>query len=171
MHRTYSLLLAEFITLSQSHNLFPMPPKRKDGSAASTASGPKTKRSKPSFRTPTTAGPDTAEQSEVNSTKNRVVTLRPSASGRRGYRTQALAMTSNSNPASPAGELSHIPDKCDSISHPTEESDIHPTEESDIHPKSGTKSRPKQKNTTTVRPQLIIAGIVLLTRTYNIDKT
>jgi hypothetical protein len=134
-----------------------MPQKRKDDSAASAASGPKTKRSKPSFRTPTTAGPEIAEHSEVNSSKNRVVTLRPSASGRRGYRTQDLAMGSNSNPASPALELSHLPphilDECDSISHPIEESEIYPTEESDKHPKSGTKSRPKQKNTTTVRPQ------------------
>lgn len=151
-----------------------MPPKRKDASAASAASGPKTKRSKPSFRTPTTAGPEAAEQSEVNSTKNRVVTLRPSASGRRGYRTQDLATTSNSNPASPATELlhlpPHIPNECDSISHPTEESDIHPTEESDVHPKSDAKSRPKQKNTTTVRPHSIMAGIIL-TQTYNIDQT
>jgi hypothetical protein len=134
-----------------------MPPKRKDNSATSAAPGPKPKRSKPSFRTPTTAGPESTATSEVNSTKNRVVTLRASASGRRGYRTQDLATTSNSNsnsnPASPAAELSHppsyIPDECDSISHPTE------LEESDIHPQaeSGTKSRPKQKNTTTVRPQ------------------
>jgi hypothetical protein len=138
---------------SQSHNLFLMPPKRKDNSAASAASGPKTKRSKPSFRTPTTADPEIAEHSEVNSSKNRVVTLRPSASGRRGYRTQDLATASNSNPASPALELSHLPPH-DSISHPTEESEIHPTEESDNYLKSDTKSRPKQKNTTTVRKQL-----------------
>jgi hypothetical protein len=130
-----------------------MPPKRKDDSAASAASGPKTKRSKPSFQTPTTGGAEATEQSEVlNSTKNQVVTLRSSASGRRGYRSQDLATTSNSNPASPVAEPSHlpphIPDECDSISHPIEESEL--------HPESGTssKSRPKQKNTTTVRQQL-----------------
>lgn len=149
-----------------------MPPKRKDNSATSTsaASGPKPKRSKPSFRTPTTAGSEATATSEVNSTKNRVVTLRASASGRRGYRTQDLATNSNSNPASPTAEPSHlpshIPDDCDSISHPTE------LEESDIHPQaeSGTKSRPKQKNTTTVRPQLFI-GDISLNRVQYTDKT
>jgi hypothetical protein len=146
-----------------------MPPKRKENSATPAVSGPKPKRSKPTFRTPgpTTAGLEaTTASSEVSSTKNRVVTLRASTSGRRGYRTQDLATPSNSNPASPAAELSdlpsHIPDECDSISHPTEESDIH------LSPGTGTRSRPKQKNTTTVRPQLIIAGISL---TCNIDKT
>jgi hypothetical protein len=138
-----------------------MPPKRKESAATPAASGPKPKRSKTSFRTPTTAAlePATSVASEVGSTstKNRVVTLRASASGRRGYHTQDLATSSNSNPASPAAELSHlpphIPDECDFISHPTEESDLHPTEENDIHPasNSGAKSRPKKKNTTTVR--------------------
>jgi hypothetical protein len=152
-----------------------MPPKRKDNSATPAVSGPKPKRSKPSFRTPTTAGLEvTTAASEVNSTKNRVVTLRASTSGRRGYHTQDLATPSYSNSASPAAELSdlpshipddsisHIPDECDSISHPTEESDIHPSFD------TGTKSRPKQKNTTTVRQQLIIAGISL---TCDTDKT
>ena len=122
-----------------------MPPKRKDNSATSAVSGPKAKRSKstPTFRTPTTAGLEATATSEVNSTKNRIVTLRSSASGsgRRGYRTQDLATGSNSNNASPPAELSHlashtIPDECDSMSHPTEESD----------PDLGTKSKPKQKN-------------------------
>jgi hypothetical protein len=136
---------------SQSHHLFPMPPKRKDNSSTSAVSGPKAKRSKstPTFRTPTTAGPEATAASEANSTKNRIVTLRSSASGsgRRGYRTQDLDTSSNSNNASPPAELSHlpshIPDECDSMPHLTEESDLHP----DL----GTKSRPKQKNTTTVR--------------------
>ena len=151
---------------THSHNHFRMPPKRKDNSATSAASGPKTKRSKPSFRTP---GSKATEESEVNSTKNRVVTLRSTSSGRRGYRTQDLAMTSNSNPASPATDISHLPphisdgcENCDSISHPTEESNMHSV--------SNTKSRPKQKNTTTVRLQLIKAGISL-TWIYVIDKT
>ena len=146
-----------------------MPPKRKDTSA-SAVSGPKAKRSKstPTFRTPTTstAGLGATTTSEVNSTKNRVVTLRSSASGRRGYHTQDLATTSNSNNASPAAELSdlppHISDECDSIPPSTEENDIHP--QTDLR----SKSRPKQKNTTTVRQHLIIEDISL---TYNIDKT
>jgi hypothetical protein len=146
-----------------------MPPKRKETAAAPVGSGPKQKRSKTSFRTPTPAALEGSTSAASNvgstsSTKNRVVTLRASATGRRGYRTQDLATSSNSNPASPAAELPHlpphIPDECDSISHPTEESDIHPD--------SGAKSRPKQKNTTTVRQQLSIAGTSL---TYNIDKT
>jgi len=144
-----------------------MPPKRKDNSATSAVSGSKPKRTKstPTFRTPTTAGLEaTAASGNSTGTKNRVVTLRASASGggRRGYRTEDLATSSNSNDASPAAEPSHIQHECDSISHPTEESDIHP--QADF----GTKSRPKQKNTTTVRSQLIIAGISLI---YNIDKT
>ena len=123
-----------------------MPPKRKDNSS-SAVSGSKTKRSRstPTFRTPTTAGLEATIATEVNSTKNWVVTLRASASGHWGYHTQDFATTSN--PTSSAAEASHLPshisDECDSISHPTEESDIHPD--------SGTKSRPKQKNTTTVR--------------------
>jgi hypothetical protein len=68
--------------MSHSHTTSFMPPKRKDDSAAPTASGPKTKRSKPSFRTPTTSGPKATDDSEVISTKNRVVTLQSSASGR-----------------------------------------------------------------------------------------
>ena len=142
-----------------------MPAKRKETAASS---GPKQKQSKTSFWTPTPAALEgsTSAASDVGSTstKNRVVTLRASASGRRGYRSQDLATSSNSNPASPAAELSHlpphIPDECDSISNPTEESDI--------HPHSGAKSRPKQKNTTTVRQQLSIAGSLLI---CNIDKT
>ena len=128
-----------------------MPPKRKGESATSAVSGPKAKHSKltPAFRTPTTstAGLEATAASEVNSTKNRVVTLRSSASG---YRTQDLATTSNSNSASPAAELSdhppsHISDECDLNSHHTEGGDIHP--QADL----GAKTRPKQKNTTTVR--------------------
>jgi hypothetical protein len=134
-----------------------MPPKRKD----SAVSGPKAKRSKstPIFRTPTTstAGLKATTTSEINSTKNRVVTLRASASGRRGYRTQDLATSSNSNDSS-AAELpdlpSHTPDECKSKLDPTEESNIH--------------IRVKQKNTTTVCNFFLIADIPLI---YNIDKT
>ena len=85
--------------------------------------------------------------------------MQSSASGRCGYRTQDLATTSDSNSASPAAELldlpPHILDECDPISHPTEESDI--------HPEPGTKSRPKQKNTTTVRPQFITGWLQYIT--------
>ena len=139
-----------------------MPQKRKDDSAASAASGPKTKRSKPSFRTPTTAGPTTAGPSTagpegINPIKNRVVTLRSSASGRRGYRSQDLATPSNSNSASPVADLSdlppHTPDECDSISHSIEETDLPPQAESG-------STRPKQKNTTKVRPQLYYSRYV-----------
>ena len=117
---SYSLTLADFFEAnfmsqqSQSHHLFSMPPKQKDNSATSAVSGPKAKRSKstPTFRTPqataSTAGLEATTTSEVNSTKNRVVTLRASASGRRGYRTQDLATSSNSNSASPAAEISDL---------------------------------------------------------------
>ena len=158
---------------SQSHNLIPMPPKQKDNSATS-VSGSKAKRKKstPTFRTPTTANPEATSiaASELNSTKNRIVTLRASASGCCGYCTQDLtAATTSSNSdnvSAPAAELPHLPsNERDSIPYPTTgESNIHPQAESE----SGTKSRPKQKNTTTVSQHLIIAGISL---TYNIDKT
>ena len=131
----------------QSPYCLPMPPKRKDDSATSASSGPKTKHSKPSFRTPTTTGPEA-----INPIKNRVVTLRSSASGHRGYHSQDLATPSNSNPSSPAADLldlpPHMSDECNSISHSIEETDLPPESG------STTKSRPKQKNTTTVRPQL-----------------
>jgi hypothetical protein len=144
-----------------------MPPKRKDNSGTSAISGPKPKRTKstPTFRTPTTS------TAASESTKNRVVTLRASASGRRGYRTQDLDTSSNSDKASPSAELSdlrlpsQIPDEleCDSIPHPTEANNINPQAD------PGAKSRPKQKNTTTVRQHLInITGISM---TYIIDKT
>ena len=136
---------------SQSHYLFPMPLKWKD----SAVSEPKAKctKSTPTFQTPTTnaAGLKATATSEINSTKNWVVTLQASASGCCGYCTQDLATSSNSNNASPAAELSdlpsHISDECNSKLHPTEESDIH--------------SRAKQKNTTTVWQLLFIAGIPL----------
>ena len=114
---------------------------------------PKQSTPSPTFRTPTTnaAGPKATATSEINSTKNQVVTLKASASGHHGYCTQDLATSSNSNNASPAAELSDLPsyisDECNSKSHPTEESDIH--------------SWAKQKNTTTVWQLLFIAGIPL----------
>ena len=129
-----------------------MPPKRKESAATPSASGPKQKRSKTSFRTPTTAaldGTTSSSASEVgttSSTKNRIVTLRASASGRRGYRSQDLSTTQSSSldsPDSPEAENSaHPTDITDSTSDP-----IPP-----IPPLDGSegKSRPKQKNTTTV---------------------
>ena len=127
-------------------------------SAAPAASGPKPKRSKTSFRTPTTTPAleaATSVASEVGSTstsssKNRVVTLRPSAGGRRGYRTQDLSTTqSSSSINSPATENSAIPsDIIGDLDVPDISDSMVPplVPESDNHP----KSRPKQKNTTTV---------------------
>jgi hypothetical protein len=125
-----------------------MPPKRKEG--APVASGPKQKRSKTSFRTPTTAALESTTSSatsDLGSTStNRVITLRASASGRRGYRSQDLSTTQSSSLASDslAAETSALP--CDTDGEPIQLLEV----ESDTQPSSGTKSRPKQKNTTTV---------------------
>jgi hypothetical protein len=128
-----------------------MPPKRKDSAATPVPSGPKPKRSRTSFRTPTTAGlEDTAAQaSEVGSTKNRVVTLRASASGRRGYRSQDMstAPSSTSTLNSPAADDLALPSSDLDIYDPI----LPPDQESDAPPGPSAKSRPKQKNTTTVR--------------------
>jgi len=130
-----------------------MPPKRKD---SATTPGPKQKRSKTSFRTPTAAASGSesgqAVPSEVGSTKNRVVTLRASASGCRGYRSQDLSTgpsssleTSTASPAENSILPSEISNSCEPISTPNLESDTQPG------PNSSVKLRPKQKNTTTVR--------------------
>jgi hypothetical protein len=74
-----------------------MPPKRKDNAGTPAASGPKQKRSKTSFRTPSTDALEGSAEPEMGSTSNRVVTLRASASGRRGYRTQDLLSTTPSS--------------------------------------------------------------------------
>jgi hypothetical protein len=128
-----------------------MPPKRKDSAATPVPSGPKPKRSRTSFWTPTTAGlEDTAAQaSEVGSTKNRVVTLRASASGRRGYRSQDMstAPSSTSTLNSPAADDLALPSFDLDIYDPI----LPPDQESDAPPGPSAKSRPKQKNTTTVR--------------------
>lgn len=135
-----------------------MPPKRKESAATPVASGPKPKRSKTSFRTPTTAALEgtTSAASEVGSTnissKNRVVTLRASASGRRGYRSQNLSTTENSSLDSSTAEKSSIPSEITGDLDIPDISDPNPPLEleSDTQPVSGAKSRPKQKNTTTV---------------------
>jgi hypothetical protein len=141
-----------FVIISQlRNNLSSMPPKQKESAATPTASGPKLKRSKTSFRTPTTAAlePATSVASEVGSTgtssKNRVITLRASASGRRGYRSQDLSTTQSSSLDSLAAEASAIPsniisdmaDTCDPIPP------LDP--EGDSQPGSSTKPRPKKK--------------------------
>ena len=125
-----------------------MPPKRKESAAIPVASGPKQKKSKTSFRTPTTAALEgtTSAASEVG-TKNRVVTLRASSSGRRGYRSQDLSTSSqnttlDSSPADHSAHPSHPSDINDPISPP----DL----ESDTQSGAGAKPKPKQKNTTTV---------------------
>jgi hypothetical protein len=128
-----------------------MPPKRKDNAGSSAASGPKQKRSKTSFRTPT-AGLEASAETEIGFTTNRVVTLRSSASGRRGYRTQDLSTTpSSSRDSLPAENLAlppDIPDTFNSIPSPTVDLE---SDTVDIQPGSSAKSRRKQKNTTTVR--------------------
>ena len=144
-----------FVCLGQHrHNLLSlMPPKRKESAATPVASGPKQKRSKPSFRTPTTAALEqtTSVSSDVGSTstssKNRVVTLRASASGRRGYRSQDLSTAQSSsleNSAIPMDIATNIT----GISDPNPIPPLDP--ESESPPDSGPKPRTKQKNTTTV---------------------
>ena len=130
-----------------------MPPKRKESAATPAASGPKQKRSKTSFRTPTTAALEgtssTTSEVGLTSSKNRIVTLRSSASGRRGYRSQELSTTQSSSPDSlglEAENSAHPTDITDSISDPIPPLDV----ESNTQSGSGAKSRPKQKNTTTV---------------------
>jgi len=133
-----------------------MPPKRKESAATPTASGAKPKRSKTSFRTPTPAAlePATSVPNEVGSTstssKNRVITLRASASGRRGYRSQDLSTTQSSSLDSLAAETSAIPSDIISDIADTCEA-IPPLDpEGDTQPGSSTKPRQGKKNTTTV---------------------
>ena len=129
---------------------FTMPPKRKDdySTSAATGSGPKPKRSKPTFRTPST---ETAQVSEplpvkqLSSSNNRVVTLRTGASGRRGYRTQELAAASSSSNSTQANDA---PNSYDQIL-PADHDNTGPEIQNDIPAVS--KAQRKQKNTTTVR--------------------
>jgi hypothetical protein len=138
-----------------------MPPKRKESAATPAASGPKPKRSKTSFRTPTTAALEgtASSASEVGSTsttsKNRVITLRASASGRRGYRSQDLSSTQSSSIDSSAAESPSILSEITGDLDIADISDQIPplNLEGDTQPSSGpsgAKSRPKHKNTTTV---------------------
>ena len=137
-----------------------MPPKRKESAATPASSGPKQKRSKTSFRTPTTAALEgsISAASEVGSTssKNRVVTLRASASGRRGYRSQDLSTTQSTSHDSLAADNSSISSQITGESDITDISDLNPIlpldPESNSQPGSDAKSRPKKKNTTTVGP-------------------
>src|SRR5258705_4838401 len=141
----------------QSANFFIMPFKRKDNAATPPAAGPKPKRSKATFRTPTTAALEDTAASQPSSSKNQVVTLRTGASGRRGYRTQELSATSstvdnstpdsNSESSAAAGstQASGVPDVISLA-------DIRASElQSDHPPATSTKPRVKQRNTTTVR--------------------
>ena len=100
-----------------------MPPKGIESSANPVASGPKQKRSKTSFWTPTTAAVEgttsTSAASEV-ATKNRIVTLRASSSGRRGYRSQDLSTsTPNSALDSSAADNSAHPSHTDLSIYPS----------------------------------------------------
>ena len=99
----------------------------------------------------------TSAASEVGSTstssKNRVVTLRASATGRRGYRSQDLSTTQSSSHDSLAADNSSIPSEITGDSDITDTSDPnHPPldPESDSQPGLGAKSKAKKKNTTTV---------------------
>jgi hypothetical protein len=129
-----------------------MPPKRKDNAGTPAASGPKQKRSKTSFRTPTTAGLEGSAETEMGLTTNRVVTLRASASGRRGYRTQDLSTTPSSSHDSLAAENLALPSDISDTSYfiPPATVDLE-TDTVDTQPGSSAKSKRKQKNTTTVR--------------------
>jgi hypothetical protein len=130
-----------------------MPPKRKDNNSSTSAasgSGPKPKRSKPTFRTPSsaTAQASSSENAhsaiQLSSSNNRVVTLRTGASGRRGYRTQELAAASSSNSTQATDDgldaYEHIPPADHDITGPEIQNNI----------PAVTKGRAKQKNTTTV---------------------
>ena len=131
-----------------------MPPKRKESAAAPAASGPKQKWSKTSFQTPMTAALEsttTSSASELGSTstssKNQVITLRSSASGCCGYRSQDLSTTQSSSLDALAAEKSPTSsDIINNIADTNPPLDL----ESDTQPDSGAKSRPKQKNITTV---------------------
>ena len=125
-----------------------MPPKQKESAAIPAASGPKHKQSKTSFRTPTTAALEgiTSAASEVGSTstssKNRVVTLRASASSRCGYRSQDLSTTQSTSHEYLAADNSSIPSEITGNSDITDISDPnHPPldPESNTQPGSITK--------------------------------
>jgi hypothetical protein len=149
------LFVCLFVCIGQlRHNLSPMPPKRKESAPTpqAVASGPKPKRSKTSFRTPTPAAFEgsSSATTEVGSTKNRIVTLRASASGRRGYRTQDLSTSQSTSLHSLAAEDSGLPS--DDTTNIADISDPNPPMDldGDFQPGSGAKSKPKKKNTTTV---------------------
>jgi hypothetical protein len=129
-----------------------MPPKRKDHNSTSAASvsGPKPKRSKPSFRTPTLAAQVSDSASQPSSSNNRVVTLQTGASGRRGYRTQELPAASSSSISVPPNIAN---DAVEAYEHTSSgEHDITAPEiQNNIPAASESKARTKQKNTTTVR--------------------
>jgi hypothetical protein len=123
-----------------------MPPKRKDNASGAAGSNPK--RSKPTFRTPGDA------TSQAGSSKNRIVTLRTQATGRRGYRTQDLQPSPDPGP-------DPVPD-----SFPT--TGFLPTlstfnfgsaggsdTRSDAYSPRKTKVQAKKKNTTTVRDKTL----------------
>ena len=100
----------------------------------------------------TLEGTATTPASDVGSTStNRVVTLRASASGHCGYRSQDLSIQSSSlsydslaaeNSALPSDNIGDMADICETIPAP----DLG----NDTQPGSNAKPRPKKKNTTTV---------------------
>lgn len=134
-----------------------MPPKRKDDSSVSSA-GSTAKRTKPAFRTPTTARSGLSTVGAATSKKNRIVTLRTSASGRRGYQTQDMDSSSASptsdNCLTPLSEAAAL----DSDSTSGLVTNIQTAESDDVSP---AKPKLKKRNTTTVRVQLLYNDIVL----------
>lgn len=135
-----------------------MPPKRKDN-ATLAGPGPKQKRSKPSFQTPSTFATTDSNNTLANqpsSSNNRVITLRTSASGRRGYRSQDFSTASSTlNPSSTSDSSQQSPhenNEADACQHFLPANITCPELQSD----SKAKPRTKQRNTTTVRLQCII---------------
>ena len=125
-----------------------MPPKRKDGT---TAPGRVPKRSKPTFRAPTIV-PDTTISQAASSSKNRIVTLRTNATGRRGYRTQDVVSNPESNPDSDSSALPNFIDPLlveDATNFGSASTEGLNTGADT--PPIAAKARSKQKNTTTVR--------------------
>jgi hypothetical protein len=126
-----------------------MPLKRKDDTNA----GRTPKRSKPTFRAPATTVPNDTTISQASSSKNRIITLRTSATGCHGYRTQDVI----SNPDTiPSPDASASPNFNDPLLAGQDSTDFGSANINDLNdgtdiPAVQAKSRRKQKNTTTLR--------------------
>ena len=121
------------------------------------------KKSKPAFCTPQVTATSTGFSNSVNQTtqpsssKNRVVTLRTNAAGRRGYRTQDLTTIDNSNTNSDPFLSPDLSNLIPSVSDVLDDSNSAYTAGPETSSESVSaislvaKQRSKQKNTTTVR--------------------